>query len=129
MSSYRDFVKETYPKLPENLPPKDKMREIGRLWQEHKGALPQSEKVAKVKVAKVKAPVKKDDEYHNLRVASAKRLIELAQKKKHTAKEKAEYKRLHGLHAAGFFDDLWSGIKSVGSTALSMAPPLLPMLL
>lgn len=124
MSVYRDFVKETYPKLPEHLPPKDKMREIGRLWQEHKGKLPQSEKVAKVK-----APVKKDDEYHNLRVASAKRLVELAQKKKHTAKEKAEYKRLHGLHAAGFFDDLWSGIKSVGSTALSMAPQLLPMLL
>jgi len=129
MSSYRDFVKATYHKLPESLLSKDKMREIGRLWQEHKSTLPPSEKVAKVRVAKVKAPVKKDDDYHNLRVAAAKRLIELAQKKKHTANEKAEYNRLHGLHASGFFDDLWSGIKSVGSTALSMAPKLLPLLL
>ena len=128
MSSYRDFVKETYHKLPEHLLSKDKMREIGRLWQEHKGKLPQahpSEKVAKVKVAKVKAPVIKDDDYYNLRVAAAKRLIELAQKKKHTAKEKAEYKRLHGLHAAGFWDDFSSGFKSVFSTLA----PVLPMLL
>ena len=41
---------------------------------------------------------------------------------------------IHDLHSGeilgeGFFDDLWSGVKDVGKTALHLAPHLLPMML
>ena len=35
---------------------------------------------------------------------------------------------LHDLEGCGFFDDIWSGIKNVGSTALHLAPHLLPLI-
>jgi len=40
-------------------------------------------------------------------------------KGKITVKEYSELKKFHGMHGAGFFDDLWSGIKNVGSSIVN----------
>ena len=42
--------------------------------------------------------------------------------KKLTKLQAKKLKHLHNLDGAGFWDDVWSGIKSVGSTALDIAP-------
>ena len=42
---------------------------------------------------------------------------------------KAEGYGIYDFQGGGFFDDLYSGLKNVGSTALQMAPSLLPLVL
>lgn len=56
--------------------------------------------------------------------------LEMASHKKKLPKKQHDMlKALHVAHGAGFFDDLWSGVKNVGSTALELAPHILPMVL
>jgi hypothetical protein len=56
------------------------------------------------------------------KLAAYKKMLRL-EKKLHkgkiTSKEYSELKKFHGLHGAGFWDDLWDGVKSVGSSIVN----------
>ena len=118
---WKDFVKANYDKV-RSLPNKERFKKLSEMYQKNvKGGNMYSD------ISTAMSGMSGMDGFDfgggSLNMVKQMHKLELLNHRKNLTKSQAkQLKHLHKLDGGGFFDDLWDGIKSVGSTALQLAP-------